>query len=277
MLVYASYFPVFIIALLTCLFLISTAATDILVEIIPNPPGPVYAAAIWIGLECTVDLPSPTSNITTVWRLFCLDDSFIEVYLLSISRYWSTPPLSFCLNAVQCIAFDAVGNTGESLPFVVTNITGKWLAKECYRDDSNVCSPLIGAGLFGDREPISNNSALRADESQQIGEIYCHSASRESDIGQWFTPAGEDITFDFTDKFRVQRFGDGSFPSFVTLELNEGTSLLPEDQGVYTCVIPDENGIPQTLHVGLYRSDYTGNNYYPIYYGNYSKLHVSSD
>ena len=132
---------------------------------------------------------------------------------------------------------------------------------------------LIGAGLFGDREPISNNSALRADESQQIGKIYCHSASRESDIGQWFSPAGEDITFDFTDKFRV-RFGEGSFSSYVTLELNEGTSLLPEDQGVYTCVISDENGIPQTLHVGLYRSDYNGINYYLSFS---QLLHVNSN
>ena len=106
---------------------IPTAATDILVEIIPNPPGPIYPAAIWIGLECTVDLPSPTSNITTVWRRFCVDDPLEDVYHLRINRFWSTAPNTYCLLAAQCIAFDAVGNSGVSEAFVAINVTGKYM------------------------------------------------------------------------------------------------------------------------------------------------------
>ena len=114
-----------------------------------------------------------------------------------------------------------------------------------------------GAGLFGTTQPISNNSALIAASAGQIGTIYCHSASEQPHIGRWISSAGNDITFTSTDAFDVG-LHSGSFHSYTTLSLSNGFSLSSADQGVYSCQIPDENGIQNTLHIGLYPHGYAG-------------------
>ena len=115
-----------------------------------------------------------------------------------------------------------------------------------------------GAGLWGTTQPISNNSALIADSAGQIGTIYCHSASEQFHIGRWISPAGNDITFTSTDAFDVG-LHSGSFHSYTTLALSNGFSLSGADQGVYSCQIPDEKGIQNILHVGIYPHGYAGN------------------
>ena len=114
-------------------------------------------------------------------------------------------------------------------------------------------------GLFGDLEPLQNNSALRTDTTGQIGVIHCHTASREAleTSAQWHSSAGIDITRDLTDDYQIQHFS-GLFPSFTSLELQSGLSLSVADQGVYSCALPDENGMKQILFIGLYRKDYDG-------------------
>ena len=111
--------------------------------------------------------------------------------------------------------------------------------------------------MWGTTQPISNNSALIADSAGQIGTIYCHSASEQSHIGRWISPAGNDITFTSTDAFDVG-LHSGSFHSYTTLALSNGFSLLGADQGVYSCQIPDQNGIQNTLHIGIYPHGYAG-------------------
>ena len=113
-----------------------------------------------------------------------------------------------------------------------------------------------GAGLWGTSQPISNNSALIADSAGQIGTIYCHSASEQPHIGRWISPAGNDITFTSMDVFDVG-LQSGSFHSYTTLTTNS-FSLSDADQGVYSCQIPDENGIQNTLHIGIFPHGYAG-------------------
>ena len=108
--------------------------------------------------------------------------------------------------------------------------------------------------MWGTSQPISNNSALIADSAGQIGTIYCHSASKQPHIGRWISPAGNDITFTSEDVFDVG-LQSGSFHSYTTLTTN-GFSLSVADQGVYSCQIPDENGIQNTLHIGIYPHGY---------------------
>ena len=112
----------YIIHLLT-----TTVAAEIPVRLIINPPGPVYPAEITITLECTVDLPPPTSNITTVWRVFCVNDdsSFTDSYFLNQIIQILSTSTSDCQTAAQCVAFDAVGNSEESETVYVTTGTGK--------------------------------------------------------------------------------------------------------------------------------------------------------
>ena len=56
-----------------------------------------------------------------------MDDPLEDVYHLRINRFWSTAPNTYCLLAAQCIAFDAVGNSGVSEAFVAINVTGKYM------------------------------------------------------------------------------------------------------------------------------------------------------
>lgn len=109
--------------------------------------------------------------------------------------------------------------------------------------------------MFANDNPASNVSTVLADRNSQIGTIYCSSGSRTSSIGQWFAPNGAEITQSGSGSFTVVR-GGGNFPSYVGLQLKTGRSFSVLDEGVYTCVIPDETGIQQTLHIGLYRYGY---------------------
>lgn len=106
--------------------------------------------------------------------------------------------------------------------------------------------------MFANDNPASNISTVLADRNDQIGTIYCSSGSQAGSIGQWFAPNGMEITQNGGSSFTVV-LGGGNFPSYVGLQLKSGRSLSVYDEGVYTCVIPDENGIQQSLHVGLYR------------------------
>ena len=109
-----------------------------------------------------------------------------------------------------------------------------------------------GVGIFANDNPVFNNSATLADSSNQIGTIYCTSGSNDSSNGQWFSPDGTEITASSAVSLSVVH-GGGTFPSYAGLQLNSGYSITTSEEGVYTCVILDENGIEQTVYVGLYR------------------------
>lgn len=111
--------------------------------------------------------------------------------------------------------------------------------------------------MFANDNPASNVSTVLADRNNQIGTIYCSSGSQTSGIGQWFAPNGVAITQNGGGSFTVVR-GGGNFPSYIGLQLKTGRLFSVFDEGVYTCIIPDENGVLQTMHVGLYRYGYYG-------------------
>ena len=114
-----------------------------------------------------------------------------------------------------------------------------------------------GAGLWGTTQPLSNNSALVADTLGAIASLDCHSASTQTNIGQWVSPSGSDITSVANDDFDVV-FMNGDFLSYSRLQLVPGASFSSANEGVYSCFIPDENGIQQNVHVGIYSNGYPG-------------------
>lgn len=113
-----------------------------------------------------------------------------------------------------------------------------------------------GVGVFANDNMASNNSILLADRNNQIGTVYCSSGNRSNGIGQWFAPNGAALPQSGSTLSVVR--GGGSYPSYVGLQLRANQSLTVSDEGIYTCVIPDENGIQKTVHVGLYRFGYNG-------------------
>ena len=52
-------------------------------------------------------------------------------------------------------------------------------------------------------------------------------------------------------------YGGGNFPGYAGLQLNSGNSLTASEEGVYTCIILDEDGMQQTLYVGVYRNGFS--------------------
>lgn len=98
---------------------------------------------------------------------------------------------------------------------------------------------LEGTGL------IQNNSITTTTMTGRIEQLQCISASRSANVGQWISPNGNDIT----NNSLITSVGNITDPGFISLELQ---SITINNQGVYTCVIPDENGVQQYLYIGIY-------------------------
>jgi hypothetical protein len=92
---------------------------------------------------------------------------------------------------------------------------------------------------------IQNNSIVQISAPGTVGQLQCISASRLNNIGQIVAPNRNDIT----NHPSIVTTGNITDPGFLSLDF---TSLTRSDQGVYTCIIPDENGVQQYLHFGIY-------------------------
>ena len=82
--------------------------------------------------------------------------------------------------------------------------------------------------------------------------LWCQSANNSFDIGLWYYPNGTQVPL-FTGAF-----DDSSAPSPIFSKRFTGQialarkKSLSDYEGLYTCIIPDENGVNQTLVVGIY-------------------------
>ena len=102
---------------------------------------------------------------------------------------------------------------------------------------------MIHGGQFYD-EPLNTDNIIDA--------LWCQTASNDSHIGMWFFPNGSLVA-------TVDTFANpGTEPVFSVRSI--GQIALARDgslngyEGLYTCIIPDESGINQTLVVGIYRT-----------------------
>ena len=68
---------------------------------------------------------------------------------------------------------------------------------------------------------------------------------------RWLAPDGTEIANNTGSLVIVS--GGGSPYSYIGLQLKGGYSLTAAEEGVYTCIIPDENEVEQILYVGIYR------------------------
>ena len=104
---------------------------------------------------------------------------------------------------------------------------------------------MIYAGQFFDID--KNNDGIN-------DALWCQSANNGSDIGLWYYPNGTQIPL-FADMFDAQNSSSPiltkRFSGQIALAKNPRLSGY---EGLYTCIIPDENGVNQTLVVGIYRT-----------------------
>ena len=90
--------------------------------------------------------------------------------------------------------------------------------------------------------------------------LWCQSANNGTNIGVWYYPNGTEVPlFD-------GNFGNSSAPRPVYSKRFSGQIALARRDGVsgyeglYKCIIPDENGVNQTLVVGAYTDTGYNNN-----------------
>ena len=114
-----------------------------------------------------------------------------------------------------------------------------------------------GAGIYvtSGQKSLPNNGLIVAGVTNRISEFRCLSGSSSPFVGQLLGPNGEDLTHIDSDHFLVHRGGSYD-PGLV--HVRRLAPLTREEQGVYTCRIPNERGIAVDVNVGLYLRDSAG-------------------
>ena len=102
---------------------------------------------------------------------------------------------------------------------------------------------MIYAGQFFD---VDKNNDGTSDA------LWCQSANNGSNIGQWYYPNGTQVPL-FTGNFYNNSAPSPIFSKRLTGQIAlVRKSRLSGYEGPYTCIIPNENGVNQTLVVGIY-------------------------
>uniref|UniRef100_A0A1X7T0C2 Ig-like domain-containing protein n=1 Tax=Amphimedon queenslandica TaxID=400682 RepID=A0A1X7T0C2_AMPQE len=92
------------------------------------------------------------------------------------------------------------------------------------------------------------------------GALWCQSANNVTNIGVWYYPNGTEVPlFDksFVDPSAPSPLFSKRFSGQIALARRDGLSGY---EGLYKCIIPDENGVNQTLVVGAYTDTGYNNN-----------------
>ena len=90
--------------------------------------------------------------------------------------------------------------------------------------------------------------------------LLCQSANNGANIGVWYYPNGTEVPlFDgnFTNSSAPRPVYSKRFTGQIALAKNGGLSGY---EGLYKCIIPDENGVNQILVVGAYTDTGYNNN-----------------
>ena len=90
------------------------------------------------------------------------------------------------------------------------------------------------------------------DHNNIIDALWCQSANNSTNIGVWYYPNGNEVPLfdeDFTDLSAPSPVFSKRFSGQIALARRAG---LAGYEGLYKCIIPDENGVIQTLLVGAY-------------------------
>ena len=115
----------------------------------------------------------------------------------------------------------------------------------------------LGVGLRHNETPIKNSSTVITKQVNSFGEIYCHSGSRtNSTPGYWILP-DDTILNATTDTYNYTTSGE-MVPRYISLSHNPADVFM---EGLYQCVIPDENDILQIFHVWIFNEEFNGELY----------------
>ena len=110
----------------------------------------------------------------------------------------------------------------------------------------------IGAGIYvvNGHTALPNNGMIIT--SGRVSDLRCISGSSRSNVGHLFDISEVDITLSNTDPFFIFRNSPGM------VHIRSVRNLRSNEQGIYTCRIPDETGTTVDVNVGLYLSSSAG-------------------
>ena len=107
----------------------------------------------------------------------------------------------------------------------------------------------VGSGI------LENNTFITADSSGRVNDLHCSSDSVTPNVGRWIAPNGVDLTNSSADPFEVT-VGDTQDPGSLVIQLRNGHIVSRSFQGVYTCVLPNQDGVQTYLRVGIYQNGF---------------------
>lgn len=118
------------------------------------------------------------------------------------------------------------------------------------------CGVIFTAGVslyHSSKGLLANNSVVMANNGFLHGSFFCTSGREQAGIGRWVAPNGDDYTLSGTHPFEVSLGGENN-PGVVEISVSGPDNRFPAGQwdGVYSCVIPDETGTEQIIHLGIY-------------------------
>ena len=112
----------------------------------------------------------------------------------------------------------------------------------------------VGVGLHsaGALGQLPNNSILIADSDGRIPQLQCLSGSTVPNVGRWLSPVGSDLSNITGFPFEIT-IGSASDPGSAVIETpTVNLPLSQSDEGVYSCIIPDEAEEVHYVHIGIY-------------------------
>ena len=106
---------------------------------------------------------------------------------------------------------------------------------------------------------LSNNTLISVDSLSLRYGLVCFSVGGTTDdIGQWRFPDGRRIDRDRGDQQQLV-FAHNQISRVTLQSRDNGRPFPPDLEGVYSCLIPDQNGTERTLYAGVYSSTTYGN------------------
>ena len=154
---------------------------------------------------------------------------------------------------VSCQEFGSLPprpTTGQYINLFVINLSIVSIGVRLFLGEENITIAnfsMIATGLFHDTDIDGPGNAYNfyGDPDGQNDGLWCQSSLNQNMIGTWYYPNGATVPLGSGSPLFVNNTATGQ----IGLLRNGGIASL---QGLYSCVIPNEEGIDQTLYVDAY-------------------------
>lgn len=220
-------------------------------DIVNSHQLPTVRAAETFSLSCQAS--GGTGMFSYQWSSTCTGNCLLSVNNVAAQTITRDAARSADSGIYTCTVVDNVGNYGSNS--IEIEVVGKIMIFFAFFYCPCLVWQLTGAGFFiSGIGTAYNNSILEVSSEGRIPQLYCLSGFNMSIEGDWISPEGRDLVAVLNDPFDVI-IGSSNDPGQLLIETPlSNPHISPADEGVYTCVIPNEDGESEYLHIGLYHS-----------------------